>query len=703
MNRISSVVYCGWRGIEYLRVETDMPLIAFLGENGAGKSTLAIALIYALLPDRKALNVRPISDIKDASVERQDSLMGRIDPELGYAYVVMDINARNGKRLVAGIHLGMDNQRLHITPLTISGLPDGLDMSPFFNCSDGAQVYTPDLTEFKRTVAQAGYDCKGYDNLSDYLKLLHDAGILPTPMYTRADRDLFARLLETSFLGGISPEIAKNLKHYLLQEAKHIPETVRRMHECTEDVLRTQRAVTDANRQLRLIQAAFVTGRAMVSNAIAFIDAQFRRDWTALATIRTDAIVARDQLAASNREKILNDELINQIKASEKSVRDASEVNLSQWDEELSSARRKKDEANVTLEAATKRAAAAKAGADAWTVAFAGNAGLGIDELDAKLTSDIAQIHAGRAAANEDVRRLKASLDALTRPGGNASVAALSKALNATSLESALSNMHEAEARRFEAILHGTNAGVVGARLSDLARLEPSDDLPSCFWLGERLPEAGPSTTVGVWTVVPSAGGHTVCSNAHKTRFGHQARAKLAAEMKRNIERLEAAAEEQYGLPLATALKRQRALQDHRLVIQLYLDTCHLDEEHHARISTLQEALDGHIKEILRLERAVRTEHDTLREKSERFALQREHAAVAKTSAINAMEQATNTLSRCATGRGALAVKIHGRIEDMRGCKRFIYEHNFSVRHQDDASLKDPLDTWQFKCAIWLR
>jgi chromosome condensin MukBEF ATPase and DNA-binding subunit MukB len=690
MNRIDSVVYCGWRGIDYLRVETNMPLNAFLGENGAGKSTLAIALIYALLPDRKALNVRPISDIKDASVERQDSLMGRIDPELGYAYVAMDISARNGKRLIAGIHLGMDNQRLHITPLTISGLPEFFDLSIFFNRSDGAQVYTPDLTEFKRTVAQAGYDCKGYDNLSDYLKLLHDAGILPTPMYTRADRDLFARLLETSFLGGISPEIAKNLKHYLLQEAKHIPETVRRMHECTEDVLRTQRAVTDANRQIRLVQAAFVTGRAMVSNAIAFINAQFRRDWTALAAIRTDAIMAREQLAASNREKILNDEVIDQIKASEKSVRDASDLKISQWENEISDAREKVEKAKETLETARKHAADAKAGADAWTVASAGDAGLGIDELDAKLASDIGLIQAGRAATNEDVRRLKATLDSLTRPGGDASVAALSKALNATSLESALADAHEPEARRFEAILHGTTAGVVGARLSDLASLEPRDDLPSGFWLGERLPEAGQSNTVGAWTVVPSAGGHTVFSDAHKTRFGHLARAKLAAEVTRNIERLEEEAEQQYGLPLAAALKRQRALQDHRLVIQLYLDTCHLDQKYLARIITLEEALDSHLKEILRLERALRMERDASREKSERFASQREHAAAASARAINAMGLATNTLSRCATGRGALAAKIHGRIDNMRDCKLFIREYNFSIKYQDDAALEDP-------------
>lgn len=644
MTMIKKIVYCGWRGIDYLCVETDKPLNAFLGENGAGKSTLAIALIYALLPDRKILNVRPISDIKDASVERQDSLMGRIDPELGFAYVALDIVTRAGKRLIAGIYLAINNQRLHITPFSIPGLPLDLDLSVFFNCTDEEKVYTPELGEFKRNVARAGHDCKAYDTVGDYCKLLHDAGILPTPMYAKEDRELFARLLETSFLGGISPEIAKNLKHYLLPEAKHIPETVRRMHECTEDVLRTQRALNDAKQQIRLVQAAFVTGRALICNAIAFIDSQFGVHWASLSQARAAAMGAKERMARAQNTKAHQTAEMDQIKATDRALRAASQAKVDQSEAEREARQEKKSAAQAKLAEMEQHCLEVDEGKQAWAIAAEGCSDSDFDTMEAQLDAELEALHAVRAKYNEDIRRHRLSLAALTRTEGDGKVAELATTLGASTLENALADIGESKARDYEAALHGMVSGVVGASLRELERLQPGDDLPDHFWMGERAPESAAMVAIGRWNVTPSLGGHTVLSDTYKTSFGHEARARRVTEIEFEIAAIETRASKECDTAAAVAHGRQRHLAANAKTIQRYLLEQGFEGRLEGEARVHREQVNSHAAEIVRIERQVRTERDELTKKTDRLSQQREALGVANERSDNAIAASRATL-----------------------------------------------------------
>lgn len=63
--RIERIAYIGWRGIDYEAITLDKEAFTgLIGPSGAGKSTLVMCLDYALLPDRKVLDIRPISDRK---------------------------------------------------------------------------------------------------------------------------------------------------------------------------------------------------------------------------------------------------------------------------------------------------------------------------------------------------------------------------------------------------------------------------------------------------------------------------------------------------------------------------------------------------------------------------------------------------------------------------------------------------------------
>src|SRR5208283_5173009 len=72
-----------------------------------GKSTLAMCLCYALLPDRKVLDIHPISEVQDSHSVGIDFMTGIVNPAYDYAYIVLDITTRFNTRLLAGVHVSI--------------------------------------------------------------------------------------------------------------------------------------------------------------------------------------------------------------------------------------------------------------------------------------------------------------------------------------------------------------------------------------------------------------------------------------------------------------------------------------------------------------------------------------------------------------------------------------------------------------------
>ncbi|MGE5492357.1 MAG: hypothetical protein ACM31P_13830 [Actinomycetota bacterium] len=671
-------------------LDTDRLLIAFLGENGAGKSTFAMALIYALMPDRRVLNVRPISDIKDPSMERQDSLFGRIDPETGYAYVAFDISARDKRRLIAGVHFETRQNRVDLTPFSIEGLAEGFDLFEVFNVPDGDEVYTPDLAEMKRHLARKGFDCHTYDRVGDYGKLLHDAGISPTPMYANDDRELYARLLETSFLGGISPEVAKNLKHYILPEARHIPDTVRRLHECTEDVLRTQRALSDAKRQIRLIQAAYVTGRSLVANALSYVRSRFSNHWRDLEALRQSALAARAKKTfalASNEQQ--QKELAAAIDG-ERSAKELSKGKIKALEGALASQRAARLEAEASSKEATESYSLALIGKEKWGIAAKKRRYETYDDLETSLKVALKALAATQARIGEDIRRLKEDLACLQRPDGSSRSIELAGRLQAQTLGQALAHVSDGDALAFEAALHGLTDGVVGVPLSALAAVEPCESLPDCFWMGSQIPEVGGMEKHGAWYALPSLGGFTVVSEAYKASFGYEARQQRAAALEEQIAGLEKALETEYAPQETELMGRQTVLLENSTAIKYYLT--HRDslatlaaEANSAKI--LLDECDAAIKET---EDSINDEHEDLASKLSRYAGQRETLRVSMARADAAIVSADEALITLAARKKGLFTALRAITRELRSCRSFLAIYPFFATIPVDPHLSDP-------------
>jgi len=267
--QIKKVAFIGFRGFDYEEIELGKSeFTALVGPSGAGKSTLVMCMDYALLPDRKVMDIHPLSDLQDPHNAGKDSFLARINPNYGYGYVVFDIQTRHGKRLLAGIHAYGEDGRGELDRFYIDNLPSEIDMHDAFRVTDGDEQHFPDYQELKKHLATQGVDLHTCKTVGEYGQALYDAGILPTNLSDSTDRNLYSKLIESTFRGGVSSEVASKLKEYLLPKETRVHQTVDKIQECTYQVFSTRRALEDANKQLQILHATYGTGKLIVLHAL---------------------------------------------------------------------------------------------------------------------------------------------------------------------------------------------------------------------------------------------------------------------------------------------------------------------------------------------------------------------------------------------------------------------------------------------------
>lgn len=523
--RIERIAYIGWRGIDYEAITLDKEAFTgLIGPSGAGKSTLVMCLDYALLPDRKVLDIRPISDVQDPHQSGTDTLLARINPAYGYAYVVFDVQTRHGQRLLAGIHARGENGRGELTRFYINNYPFDAPLQDAFRIVDGEGQYYPDLQQLSRHLAGQAFDLHVCRTVAEYGQVLYDAGVLPTNLADSSDRSLYSRLIETTFRGGISADVATKLKDYLLPEERRVPELVSKLRECTSQVFSTRRALGDANRQLELLQATYGTGKEIVIHALRHEISKQDKLVRTVATISTG--IDTDNQALVHHQADL-ESIGTEIGVLEETIRSLqANVQTELKNEEARKDMLFRDQANsnTTLETAKGRFNLFKKGEKSWHVAARNYAEHDPVWLEQWLDREIEKLNEATMRIKLQIEGLQDERNTLEVGSSNPKTATLAKAVGGQTLEEALDSVTEREALALNMGLCGLADGVTGVTPDVLVHLEANKDLPDIFWLGETPP--GPATvrSVGEWHVATGAGGYIVSSKARHPVFGRQAR-----------------------------------------------------------------------------------------------------------------------------------------------------------------------------------
>ena len=574
--KIERIAYIGWRGISGCEVlELDEQFTALLGAAGAGKSTLITCLNYAILPDRRALNIRPVSDVQAAQNAGIDPLAEKICPQYGYAYVVLDITTRSRQRLIAGIYVELEDERATLKPWLIQKPSEDSSIHELMCCADGDEVYFPAFTELKRELSSKGIDVNTCKTVGEYCQALYDAGILPSSMNSTTDRTLYANLIEATFRGGISPEITAQLKDYLLPPQTQVQELVGGLQECTNELMRTRNAIGDANRELKLLESTYGTGRQVVLTALRCIsDDIFNTD------VRIDELKGRISDMESTKTSLseMIPALKQEITQSEDTRKNVLADNLTilrnldsekqALSEELASRRMDWTNAAGGLKNLEQ-------GRELWSqVVDPGALQQSADEAEQWLDSESERVRQEAYGVTNRIKELESEHNGLSSDVASTASEQLASLVGGQPLSLALRHLSHKDAIVHDMSLGGLTEGLVGAQPSTLANVAPSKALPELFWLGKTLPEVSEVKEIGQWYVMPYAGGHVVASKDKRPAFGQEGRNQRRKDIAEEIACLRKELDIR-SKNAAELNRRKRILLTNHGVIQYYLDNRH--------------------------------------------------------------------------------------------------------------------------------
>lgn len=570
--KIDRVAYIGWRGIVGCEVlELDEELTALVGPTGAGKSTLVMCMDYAILPDRRTMEIRPISDVQDMRNAGTDTLAARIDPAYGYAYVVLGITGINGKQLIAGIHVATVEGHAHFTRWLIRDVPENILLQDMLSIQDGDSEYYPDFPELKRYLANKGIDISTCNTIGEYCQALYEAGVLPSSMTSGTDRTLYAKLIETTFKGGISEEIATNLKGYLLPAQSQVQELVRGLQECTNDVLKTRSAVADAKTQLSMLKSTYSVGKDAVITALKGIGTDINKTEREILTTATFVSTKQEELISLDTSIPL---ITKQIEVAELSKTTAIENSLHELQligeqkETLSATRNTR---KTAMDETSKRLKDFNTGAALWRKVASLLEHKSYEDVKSVQEKKIEDLSRGIYGIETEMHTLQEEDNRLSTDRSSSTSEHLAELLGVQTLEQSLGHVSEKESVALEMTLGGLTDGVVGVDLGALSSIPTTGDIPELFWMGEKTPNPRPIRETGDWYVSSVADGYIVASKKRASMFGNEARKlrqrAIAEELKKLTGRL--------GIQIIARDKEQEKLTEflkNDMLIKIYLE-----------------------------------------------------------------------------------------------------------------------------------
>lgn len=578
--RINKIALSGWRGMPYLEVELDPgTFTALIGSPGAGKSTVAMLLCYALMPDRSQVEIKFISGVQDARRIGVDNLAGRIDPRVGYAYVLLDMQSKSGARVVAGLHVRVIDSQASFTCLHWQEVPEDLTLQDCLRVVDAEDEIYPDLHELGAALAEKGVTLHECRTIREYGELLYNVGVVPCDYSDRGDRSLYAKLIESTFQGGLNQEVASKLKDYMLPAAARLPESVDRLQRCADTVLRTTASLSEAERQLRLLQDTYGLGKSIVSLAVAS-SFHSRKEWSDSLELAAQKIINQKETLESIESTLTSVEETLGVAITAKATVEAS----------FTSDLERLTNQQLTLkgEQITKGGLVTTAkgqldqyvrGRQTWKACAGGETvEHSFKGLEGRLKTRLGENARDKARAELELETIGERIAQLEAGLAAGSSASLSDALGTPSIAEHFEDVSEDEARSLELVLGGVVDGVIGVDVSVLASLKDDANFPDTFWLRGSAPQEEEAHEIGDWLVLSNAGGYLVTSKRRRLTLGSQARQKEIQTLNTSS----TAVEKDKLVPLEEARSNLEALQvkmhQNKGDIDFFLDAANSEE-----------------------------------------------------------------------------------------------------------------------------
>ena len=268
--QIRSLSLVNFRGIFFKTLSLHHLMSNLIGHNGAGKTTIMGALLINRVPDNRLVRLRNNSD---SGQDRSDNgIWGRI--EQGVCYSLVDYQLHDGRRVIAGVQLKrLGKPRVELKLFAIHGIDDDVAVRDLVMHPLGDGRYEPlEGNALKNQVAMMGGTLQRFKSLGLFMEWQFDCRIIPRRMESSQDRQRYYRMLETSLYGGLSSELQKGLRDYLLPTDDKVRTSVSSMQNALRETRKTRDSIEATRAKRQFVKSVLQSSYGLGEKVIAWAD-----------------------------------------------------------------------------------------------------------------------------------------------------------------------------------------------------------------------------------------------------------------------------------------------------------------------------------------------------------------------------------------------------------------------------------------------
>ncbi|MCW7552228.1 chromosome partition protein MukB [Endozoicomonas gorgoniicola] len=272
---IKSLTLVNFKGIFFKTLSMHHLMSNLIGHNGAGKTTVMGALLINRVPDNRLIRLRNNSD--SGSDRSDNGVWGRIDQ--GVCYTVVDYERYDGKRVIAVVQLKrLGKPRVEIKLSAINGIDHDIPVRDLLMKPTGEGRYEPiEGKALKGHIARLGGTLENFKSLGLYMAWQFENRILPRRMDSSQDRQRYYRMLETSLYGGLSSELQKSLRDYLLPSDSNVRTSVSSMQNALQETRNTRQQIDSSRGKREFIKNVLESSYTLGENTLALAEQRHTR------------------------------------------------------------------------------------------------------------------------------------------------------------------------------------------------------------------------------------------------------------------------------------------------------------------------------------------------------------------------------------------------------------------------------------------
>ncbi|WP_422450605.1 chromosome partition protein MukB [Endozoicomonas sp. ALB091] len=272
--QIRSLTLVNFRGVFFKTLDMHPLMSNLIGHNGAGKTTIMGALLINRVPDNRLVRLRNNSD---SGQDRSDNgIWGRISA--GTCYSLVDYELYDGRRAIAGVQIRRLSQpKVELKLFAITGVDDDVPVRDLVMRPVPGEngLYEPlDGKALRNQVTMMGGELQIFNTTAQYMNWQFEQRIIPRRMENSQDRQRYYRMLETSLYGGLSSELQKGLRDYLLPADDQVRQSIGSMQSALQQTQRTRRQIESTRSDRKVIREILESSYALGEHVLAWSEKQ---------------------------------------------------------------------------------------------------------------------------------------------------------------------------------------------------------------------------------------------------------------------------------------------------------------------------------------------------------------------------------------------------------------------------------------------